>query len=137
MPLDLASKIPSGISEWIVKDKSYNKAGISSFALSHHMNCKRIVIGKQCLQSVRSFVIYGLNALEMFEVGCDSVVNGDDENDDGSCRIVNCPKLKSIKMGDYAFANYSSLELSNLPALESIEMKRASFLWLKSFSLSS
>ena len=49
------------------------------------------------------------------------------ENDDVPtkviCRIVNCPRLKSIRFAANAFSHYHSLSLNELPSLQSIEME--------------
>ena len=57
------------------------------------------------------------------------------ENSNGSYRMVNCPKLKSIHIGDYSFAFYSIFELNSLPSLQSISIGGACFYWVSSFSL--
>ena len=36
--------------------------------------------------------------------------------------MKNCPKLKSLKMGDYSFSDYTVCEIENVDALEVIEM---------------
>ena len=58
-----------------------------------------------------------------------------DEQGDGSYRIVNCPKLKSIQIGYQSFEDYHSFELSNLPSLQSIDIGRECFRYAPSFSL--
>ena len=52
-----------------------------------------------------------------------------------SFRMVNCPKLKSIQIGDKSFYYYHSFELNSLPSLQSIEMGEESFYWTQLFSL--
>ena len=60
----------------------------------------------------------------------------DEERNDGSYRIVNCPKLKSIQIGDGSFNDYHSFELNNLPSLQSIDIGDwYCFNWAPSFSL--
>ena len=59
----------------------------------------------------------------------------DKERSDGSYRIVNCPKLKSIQIGDFSFSDYHSFELNNLPSLQSIDMGNSCFWFAPSFSL--
>lgn len=56
--------------------------------------------------------------------------------DDNTCmRIVNCCKLKSIRIEQ--FYNYGSLELNNLSSLRSIEIGENCFCFAPSFSLTS
>ena len=54
---------------------------------------------------------------------------------DGCLRIVNCPKLQSIQVGEYSFADYHALELRNLPSLQSIQMGEWCFFEAPLFSL--
>ena len=48
---------------------------------------------------------------------------------------MNCPKLKSIQIGNESFSYYHSFELNNLPSLQSMEMGEQSFYWAPLFSL--
>ena len=61
--------------------------------------------------------------------------NGVDKRSDGVCRIVNCPNLKSIQIGDRSFADYHSFELTNLFSLQSIDIGHYCFYYAPSFSL--
>ena len=97
---------------------------------------KRIVIGDRCFRKVRVFELDGLGELESVEIGNDSFRISDfNERNDGSCQIVNCPKLKSIQIGQYSFNDYHSFELNNLPSLQSIDMGDYCFYYAPSFSL--
>ena len=97
---------------------------------------KRIVIGDDCFGKVRVFELNGLDELESVEIGEYSFsISRYDERTDGSYRIVNCPKLKSIQIGDWSFYDYHSFELSNLPSLQSIDIGRYCFYYAPSFSL--
>ena len=93
------------------------------------------MIGDECFRNVRVFELNGLSELESVEIGRDSFRNGYDERSNGSCRIMNCPKLKSIQIGYHSFEDYHSFELNSLPSLQSIEMGKQSFCWAPSFSL--
>ena len=68
-------------------------------------------------------------------IGQDSFMIDGRERSDGSCQIVNCPKLKSIQIGDGSFWDYHSFELNNLPSLQSIDMGSECFSYAPSFSL--
>ena len=98
---------------------------------------KRIVIGDNCFGQVRLFELNGLGGLESIVIGKECFRIGEDERSDGSCRIVNCPKLKSIQIGDKSYYDYLSFELSNLPSLQSIITGEWCFRWAPSFSLTS
>ena len=96
---------------------------------------KRIVIGNDCFGKVRVFELDGLGELESVVIGKESFRIRDGKRSDGSCRIVNCPKLKSIQIGNESFYDYHSFELNNLPSLQSIDIGRECFRWVPSFSL--
>ena len=98
---------------------------------------KRIVIGNKCFGMVRVFELDGLGELESVEIGQESFRISDNERNDGSYRIVNCPKLKSIQIGDGSFKDYHSFELNNLPSLQSIDIGGYCFYYAPSFSLTS
>ena len=96
---------------------------------------KSIVIGDGCFGKVRVFELDGLCELESVVIGRESFKISGSERSDGSYRIVNCPKLKSIQIGQYSFYDYHSFELNNLPSLQSIEIGEDSFNRAPSFSL--
>lgn len=78
--------------------------------------------------------------LEIMEIGdknfsCYKERVWDDMSLDGCLRIVNCPKLQSIRVGEYSFSDYHSLELRNLPSLQSIQMGEWCFFEAPLFSL--
>lgn len=129
------------IEEWTVESGKFNKEMDTSFTLSGTMHLKRIVIGNFCYGSVRSFGIDGLNELESIVIGEKSVAYVElslftnTEQTGNSCRIVNCPKLVSIEIGEWSFSDYKSLEISHLPSLKSIEMGCGCFHRGLSFSL--
>ena len=81
------------------------------------------------------FELDGLDELESVEIGQDSFRISDKERNDGSYRIVNCPKLKSIQIGDTSFEDYHSFELNNLPSLQTIDISGWCFRYAPSFSL--
>ena len=97
---------------------------------------KSIVIGDECFGKVRVFELDGLGELESVVIGRESfMISRYYERNDGSCRIVNCPKLKSIQIGHWSFYDYHSFELNNLPSLQSIVIGDYCFHYALSFSL--
>ena len=106
---------------------------ITSFNITNNGVLKRIVIGNKCFGKVRVFELDGLDELESVEIGQDSFRISDKERNDGSYRIVNCPKLKSIQI-DESFRDYHSFEL-NLPSLQSIDIGNMCFNYAPLFSL--
>ena len=110
--------------------------------INYKRSQNRIVIGNDCFGKVRLFKLDGLSELESLVIEKQSMTyfkntswNDSDERKDGVCRIVNCPKLKSIQIGGGSFSDYRSFELSNLPSLESIDMGDRCFYYAPALSL--
>ena len=133
VPSSLTSN-PQGIEELKIGDNGYKDDSVTELKLSGLVRLKRIVIGKSCFRKVRVFELNGLDELESVVVGRDSFRIGVYERNDGSYRIVNCPKLKSIQI-DESFRDYHSFELSNLPSLQFIDIDIECFKYVRSFSL--
>ena len=134
VPSSLTSN-PQTIEELKIDANSFNDSSVTELKLSGLVRLKRIVIGDECFGSVRVFELDGLSGLESVVIGNKSFIIGGSERSDGTCRIVNCPKLKSIQIGDWSFADYHSSELNNLPSLQSIEIGSHFFYDTSSFSL--
>ena len=126
-----------------VKTPRHSFSESESFILHSFIHSlKQIVIRSSSFGKVRVFELNGLSKLESVAVAersfSYSKIYGDiedNERNDGVCRIVNCPKLKSIQIGKQSFSDYHSLELSNLPSLQSINADENCFRWILSFSL--
>ena len=124
-----------------IPNKSFNE--VESFLLPSFLHSlKQIMIGDECYGSVRLFELNGLSELESIMIGqksCTYTKSLDEiwsmERNDGSCRIVNCPKLNSIQIGDWSFFDYQSFEMGNLPSLQSIEFGVRCLQYTASFSL--
>ena len=134
IPYDLL-KLTNHSAELTIPDGYFNGKSIITFNISNNGELKRIEIGNNCFGKVRVFELDGLDELESVEIGQDSFRISDKERNDGDYRIVNCPKLKSIQIGDYSFGDYHSFELNNLPSLQSIDIGMDCFIYAPSFSL--
>ena len=121
--------------ELLVGDYDYYDGNVTELKLNELVRLKRIVIGDYNFVKVRVFELDGLSELESVEIGQDSFRISEKERNDGSYRIVNCPKLKSIQIDNESFRDYNSFEMNNLPSLQSIDIGRYCFLCAPSFSL--
>ena len=119
----------------IIPNGYFNGNNIGSFNISNNGVLKIIVIGDNCYGKVRVFELDGLSELESVVIGQDSFRISSSERSDGSYRVVNCPKLKSIQICGYSFLDYHSFELNNLPSLQSIDIGIWCFRYAPSFSL--
>ena len=141
IPSSLTSN-PLDVEELRIGNNGYNDGSVTELKLSGLARLKRIVIGDNCFGKVRVFELDGLSELESVVIGkeCFTYAKEDDDirnskRSDGSYRIVNCPKLKSIQIGYHSFEDYHSFELNNLPSLQSIDMGKYCFFWTPSLSL--
>ena len=108
---------------------------VNRIELNNLTSLQILYIGNGCFGKVRVFELNGLSELESVVIGENSFRIDDDERNDGSYRIVNCPKLKSIQIGYESFEDYHSFELNNLPSLQSIDISGCCFRYAPSFSL--
>ena len=58
--------------------------------------------------------------MESVKIGKECFRIGEEERDDGVCRITNCPNLCQLEIGYKSFEDFKSFELSNLNSLQSI-----------------
>ena len=134
VPFELP-KLTNSSNTMIIPNGYFNENSIASFNISNIGVLKSIVIGDSCFGKVRVFELDGLCELESVVIGQQSFKISSSERSYGSYRIVNCPKLKSIQIGDESFWDYHSFELNNLPSLQSIDMDDYCFYYAPSFSL--
>ena len=136
VPSELAPN-PETIEEIIITSELCSSYQGTKFILSGLPALKSIVIGDNCFGNMRVFALDGLCELESVVIGQKSFRIGSSEQGDGSYRIENSPKLKSIQIGYRSFEDYHSFELNNLPSLQSIDIGDYCFDWVPSLSLTS
>ena len=119
----------------IIPNGYFNGNSVTSFNISNNGVLKSIVIGDNCFGKVRVFDLNGLSELESVVIGERSFRISGSERNDGSYRIVSCPKLASIRIGYESIQDYHSFELRNLPSLQSIVLGDRCFNWVPLFSL--
>ena len=108
-----------------VSDNSWNGKNLTELDLSGFVKLRNIKVGDECFKNVKRVNICGLSELESVEIGMNSFTrkkNGADSGYSGSLYLKNCPKLKSLRMGRYAFSTYKVIGIENVDALEVIEM---------------
>ena len=122
----LIHNYPEEVTEIRVDDKECNSVFLGTLDFSQYKNLKRVVIGNDCYKHVRKVTLVGLSELESVVIGRNSFTkNGKYPNSSKRNRrfyLKNCPKLKSLKMGCFAFTDYSVVEIENVNALQTIEM---------------
>lgn len=133
---------PFQVEKLQVENNLYNQSNMTQLELICCPQLKQIAIGEACLGQVHSFSIGYMNELESITVQEESCTNCRCVNDlvtrcreEGSFRVSNCPKLKSIRISDFAFSDYTSIDLDKLPSLQSIEMGSFCFYSVSCFSV--
>ena len=112
---------------------------IDGFNLSEFKLVQSILIGDNSFRSIETFSIDGLPRLYRLEIGNDSFTSVTPKHwrvpftneallqllnkTNKSFHIINCEKLKSIKIGLFSFSDFAGqFELKGLPALECIKI---------------
>ena len=105
----------------IIPSKSYNT--VRGLAFSHYNLLEELVIGDSCFRLVDKFVIDGLNELKSLKIGKNSFTRRTDNNSSRSFVISNCIELESIEIGHHSFSDYGGgFKLVNLPKLSTIKI---------------
>ena len=101
-----------------------NDASLTILDLSRFLYLRQWVVGSESLMYVNEVKLIGLNVLRNVTIGMNSFTQhkNDAGNDPNRHSYLNCPKLKSLKMGRYSFSDYKVIEIENVDALEVIEM---------------
>ena len=109
----------------IMKSNSFNDGTFKTMDMTRFVNLVGLVVGDESCMYVNELKLIGLSELESVEIGMNSFTrkkNGADSGYSGSLYLKNCPKLKSLRMGRYAFSTYKVIGIENVDALEVIEM---------------
>ena len=98
-----------------------------SVDMSVYRGLKRLEIGGGNFENVRELRLIGLSELESVEIGENSFTKYKSTyqitpDPNRHFYLKNCPKLKSLKMGNYSFSDYTVIEIENVDALEVIEI---------------
>ena len=111
--------------------------------LSLMKSLRALVVGSYCFENVSEVRLVGLSELERVVIEENCFTKRIDWGWDPCYRfcLKNCPKLKSLKIGNYSFNDYSLCEIENVDALEVIEMgdlnKSSRNFWYASLELKS
>lgn len=126
----------SGKQNWFRKVALDSGLDCASFDLSLFGSLQTLEVGENSLKRIRRFQLQGMKKLETLDVGKRSFTYAKNYDaveatirSDGVFRLNNCPKLKTVKLGDFAFADYHSFEMTNLPSLQKIQFGESNFHW--------
>ena len=123
--LDDLLALDSDVTEVIFNYHPLNSPSFTVLDLSRFKSVRRIVIGDESFMYVNEVNMTRLSQLESVEIGMNSFTQHKNSSGNDPNRhfyLKNCPKLKSLKMGNYSFSDYTVIEIENVDALEMIEM---------------
>ena len=113
------------IEELFVSDGSCNGEEMGLLDLSLMSSLKSLRVGSLCFSYVEEVKLIGMSELESVVVGMNSFTKKKNSYANDPNRhfyLKDCPKLKSLKMDQFSFSDYSMCEIENVDALEVIEM---------------
>ena len=93
------------------------------------------IIGESSYKKMRRIVLEGMEMLKSVKIGSKSFSDEANGHKEGLFRVVNCPILSSIEIENYAFDDYTELEVVNNPSLVVLTMGDWSFGTARSVSL--
>ena len=97
---------------------------LSSFSLLKSFKC-----GDNSFNSVRKFIINGLNQLETIVIGKNSFTlseNSYSERTNREFHVTDCSSLRELSIDRYSFSDYHIFDLNSLPNLKTITIGSAS-----------
>ena len=128
--VELTDKNPvlhNRIEELIVKDKSCNGKEWESLDLSLLSKLRKLTVGDECFNEVKTVKLSGLKELESVVVGKESF--GLENETVTSFEMKDCEKVKELIIGEESFNLFGKFSLENTPSLERIIMKGSNFYW--------
>ena len=120
-------RVVRGSSEIVIGNGECDGYVWSVLDMSVYRGLKRLEIGGGNFENVRELRLIGLSELESVEIGENSFTKYKSTyqitpDPNRHFYLKNCPKLKSLKMGNYSFSDYTVIEIENVDALEVIEI---------------
>ena len=92
----------------LFSDNVCNDSGITKWEVLDLKNLKVLKIGNNCLQHVSSFTLKSMKKLKRVEIGVSCFAN------EGNAFEVNdCPKLKSVQIGDGSCRNWTEMDMKS------------------------
>ena len=107
-----------------------NDNSITSMSFTSYPLMKTIQIKEKSFGKVTTLIVSNLPNLISINIGRNSFTQSIDWyglNTNRNAVIKNCTQLKELVIGNYAFSDYYSLEISSLPSLERLVFGEYSF----------
>lgn len=120
-----ATPVPYSITELVIGNWKCNDARITELDLSRYPMLKSVTIGSDSFMYVKEVKMIGMNELENVVIEMNSFTRCKNDfcgNNERRFYLKDCQKLKSLRVRDYAFSDYSTFVLESVDALEEMEM---------------
>ena len=117
--------LDSDVSIVFVKSYSCNDASLTVLNVSRLTSLQELSIGDYCFENVKELRLVGLSGLKRVAIGSNSFTkskNGFGSDPNRRFQLKDCSALTELRVGRYSFSDYSSCEIENVDALESIAM---------------
>lgn len=108
--------------------------------MSRFVHMKGLSIGNECFMNVDELKLIGFSLLESVVIGSESFTkkkNGWGKDPNRHFYLMNCPKVKTLKIGSRSFSDYTVCEIENVNALETIEIGDLTTKWSENFAYAS
>ena len=109
---------------------------LESFRLIGFDNLKRLVIEKNCLKRMKCFSIEECSKLISVELSGEKKETPEVLSTERVFKIIDCKNLRTIRIGDYWYTNNYSIQLQDLPRLQTFSTGKKSFYATSTLTLS-
>ncbi len=92
----------------LFSDNVCNDSGITKWEVLDLKNLKVLKIGNNCLQHVSSFTLKSMKKLKRVEIGVGCFANEGD-----AFEVNDCPKLKSVQIGNGSCRNWTEMDMKS------------------------
>ena len=114
------------MSEIVISPDSCNEANVTRLDLGSLKYLKRITIGNNCFMFVSQLLIMDMKEMESVEIGRECFLSeyayGADMYKYCRFKMMNCPMLRSLEIGDHSFRHYSECTIEHVDALETLRI---------------
>lgn len=112
------------MSEIVISPDSCNEANVTRLDLGSLKYLKRITIGNNCFMFVSQLLIMDMKEMESVEIGRECFLSeyayGADMYKHCRFKMMSCPMLRSLEIGDQSFRHYSECTIEHVDALETL-----------------
>ena len=114
------------MSEIVISPDSCNEANVTRLDLGSMKYLKRITIGNNCFMFVSQLLLVDMKEMESVEIGRECFLSeyayGADMYKYCRFKMMNCPMLRSLEIGDHSFRHYSECTIEHVDALETLRI---------------